>query len=211
MANDLTALTTLVTGDLTRTDITSAQVQTDIKSAVRDYEAYRFYFNERAITITISATSTYALALFAAASSGVSDIIEIDNMSVTVTGTVQDLDEISFREYRQLAINSTLTGYPTKYATNGQNVYLYPTPNGTYSVTMDAHVKFTELSAGTDSNAWTLDARELIRCATLKRLWGRLIKDPQQAQMMQEGENQALAALQRRTDALSGHTIAAYL
>lgn len=206
-------LCTTIIGDLARGDTSLSDiVLIDIKSAVREYENHRFYFNEQDINLTLSQTQTYLLSLFAAAGTGVSDIIEVDVFEVTVSGRTYTLREKPWAELKQLdSGTSTLQGYPEYFSYWAQAVKVYPMPNGTYTGTMSAHVKFTELSAMSDTNAWTNDASELIRCATLKRLWGRRFRDYTAAQAMQLAENDALASLQRRTDALTGSTLQGYL
>jgi hypothetical protein len=211
VANNVAGLTTLITSDLTRTDISATQILYDIKSSIRDYEASRFFFNEKALAVTISATNTYALTLWGTVAAVGADVVEVDSLHATVNGITYPLDEVSYDEWRDLTSTTTLTGDPQKYAVFDQKVWLYPTPVTAGTATMAAHVKYAEVVSQSSSNVWTDAGRELIRCATLKRLWGRLIKDPEQAQMMQIAETQALAALQRRTDALSGHRVIGYL
>ncbi len=215
MANNVANLTTLISSDLTRDASaggpSATQILYDIKSTIRDYEAQRFYFNERNLPFTLSATNAYSLPSWAAATTGINDVIEVDQIKVSVTGTIYRLDEIGYDQWQDLTSSATLTGIPTCYAIFGQTVYIYPLPNSTYLATMAAHVRFNEVTSQSSSNVWTDDARELVRCATLKRLYGRLIKDLEMASAMQIAENNALAALQRRTDALSGHTIKGYL
>lgn len=208
MAQDVANLQAIILSDLNnRAAPTSAQMLTEIQASIKDYEAYRFYFNERVCTrATVSGTASYAINLFDP--SGVTDIIEVDQATVTVnTSNIYELDPITYAEYARLQSNTTLTGYPEKYAIFNQTVYLYPTPNGVYTITISAHVRFTEVTTGTDSNAWTADGRELIRRSALKRLYGTLIKDEVQAQLMAVAEQQALASLDRRTDALSGSRV----
>jgi len=206
-------LCTTIIGDLNRGDTSISDiVLIDIKSAVRDYETHRFYFNEQDISITLSATQTYLLSAVAAAGAGVSDIIEVDVFEVTVNGRTYCLREKTWSELKHLDSGvSTLQGYPMYYSYWAQAVKIYPLPNGVYTGIISAHVKFTELAAMSDTNAWTNDASELIRCGALKRLYGRRFQDYTAAQAMQIAEDAALAALQRRTDATTGSTIQGYL
>lgn len=202
MANDYTALQALVTGDMIRSDLTTVAANAILES-IRKYEGHRFFFNEATLSVTLSATNTYALSLFAAAGS-VADVIEIDAFEVVVNPSrIYPLTPVSFGEMIELdnGISGTQS-YPQVYTLWQQAVRVYPVPNGTYTGLMSAHVKFTELSAGADSNAWTTDAKELIRCAAQKLIYGRYLKDQQNALTMQQLEMEALHALDRRTDAL---------
>jgi hypothetical protein len=203
------ALCTTIIGDLQRSDTSLSDiVLIDIQSSIRDYEAQRFYFNERLLSVTFSNTYTYALSLYAAAGSGIADIIEVDGITVAVSSTRSyDLEEKT-SNWVMSRLNNAVLGYPEFYALFNQSVLIdpYPASGQNYTSTMAAHVKFTEIAAGgfATSNVWTNDASELIRNATLKRLYGRRFKSPEDAAMAAEGERLALAALRRRTDAVSG-------
>jgi hypothetical protein len=195
-------------GDTSLSDI----VLIDIQSSIRDYEAQRFYFNEKTLSITLSATDTYALSLFAAAGSGVSDIIEVDGIEVTVSSRTYPLTNRGADEMHSMQGNG-LTGNPSFYGLFNQSVLIESKPSAAITATMAAHVKFTEIAAAgfSTSNAWTNDASELIRNATLKRLYGRRFKDYEAAQAAGIAEQSALQALQRRTNALSGDSVDGYL
>lgn len=206
MANDYTALQTLVTGDMNRSDLTSVAANAIVES-IRKYEGHRFFFNERTMTVTLTATNTYALSLFAAAglpAASIADVIEVDAFELVVNPTrIYPLTPVSFGEMIELDDGiASIQGYPQIYTLWQQAVRIYPIPNGVYTGLMSAHVKFTELSAGADSNAWTTDAKELIRCAAQKVIYARYLKDQQNALGMQQLEMEALHALDRRTDAL---------
>lgn len=206
-------LCTTIIGDLARGDTSISDIiLIDIQSSIRDYEAQRFYFNEKPLPVTFSATDTYALSIFAAAGSGVSDIIEVDGIEITVSGRTYDLSERGANEMRSRQGNG-LTGNPSFYAVFNQSVLIETKPTAAITATMAAHVKFTEIAAAgfATSNPWTNDASELIRNATLKRLWGRRFKDYEAAQAARIAETQALAALKRRTDALTGSSLDGYL
>ncbi len=208
-------LCTTIIGDLARSDTSISDiVLIDIKSAIRDYEAQRFYFNERKLSISLSSSNTYLLALWVATDATLGDIIEVDNMSVLVnSGTRRyKLNEITYDRMREQDYGPGLpTGNPERYAIFQQSIVIDTFPSPVITGTIDCHVKFLDLSVMADSNPWTNDASELIRNAALKRLWGRRFHDTELAQIAAVGEQLALAALQRRTDALSGGTVAAYL
>lgn len=209
-------LCTTIIGDLGRSDVSLSDiVLIDIQSSIRDYEAQRFYFNEQKLAVTLSVTDTYALSLFAAAGTGVSDVIEIDRLEVVISASrTYEISERGFNEWAGLAGGgSGIVGYPEFYAIWGQALKIYPMANAAYVANMWAHVKLTAIAAGgfSTSNAWVNDASELIRNATLKRLWGRRFRDFDAAQAAGVAERDALMALRRRTDALSGGSLEAHL
>lgn len=198
-------LCTTIQSDVARSDPSISDViLLDIQSAIRDYEADRFFFNEQVISITVSATDTYALSLFAAAGS-VADIIEIDNVAVQINSTRNyNLHQIDPVEMSQRRANN-IQGYPTKWSLFARSLTLDPMPNAAYTLTIQAHVKATEIAAGgfSTSNFWTNEASELIRNAAEKRLWGRRWKNPEAAQAAAFLEEQAYQKLKRKTDALT--------
>lgn len=207
-------LVTTIISDLNRADTSLSDiVMIDVLSSIRDYEAYRFFFNETTLALTLTATDTYALSLFAAAGSGVSDVIEVDGLDVTAGGRTYELDERGARYVLDLQ-GLGQTGNPSYFATFNQSILINSTPNLVLTGTLTAHVKFADTSISS-SNAWTNVASELIRNATLKRLWGRKFRGAdgamEAAQAAAVGEQAALAALQRRTDALSGSSMEPYI
>lgn len=210
-------LCTEIIGDLRRVDASLSDiVLVDIQSSIREYETQRFYFNEQAISLTLSFTNTYALSLWAAAGTGVQDIVEIDFLNVLVnsTRTIQ-LEERTIKDLDLISGGTTsINGYPQFFSVFNQQLKIFPLAAASgYVSTMYAHVKFTEIAAGgfATSNPWTNDAAELIRNAALKRLWGRRFRDYDAAQACAQGERDALRALQRRTEGLSDQRLAAYL
>lgn len=207
-------LVTTIIGDLARSDTSLSDiVLIDIMSSIRDYEQTRFYFNEQEISVSLSATDTYALSLFAAAGVGVADIIEIDSMTVAISATRSyELTERTARELQAMQGNG-IVGNPSYYAVFGQSLLIETKPTPTVLGVMCAHVKLTEIVAGgfSTTNVWTNEASELIRNATLKRLWGRRFRDPESAQMAAAAERDALMALKRKTEGLSGNSIEAFL
>lgn len=211
----ISALITTIISDLARSDPSLSDiVLIDVKSSIRDYEAHRFYFNERKLSITLSATNTYALSLFVATDGTLGDIIEIDKVSVLVSGGVRryTLDETDYGTMRDNDYGpGAPAGNPGRYAIYNQSLIIDTFPNQVITGTIDCHVKFVDPITTASDNPWSNDASELIRNATLKRLWGRRFRDDSAAQAVAIGEQLALAALQRRTDALSGGTIPGYL
>lgn len=202
--------------DLARSDTSITDIVTfDIISAIREYESQRFYFNERSLSITLSATNTYALSLWVATDATLADIIEIDQMSVLINSGTRRymLKPIGFNQIRDEIDTQPAqpTGNPTYYALWSQSIKLDSYPATAITGTIDCHVRLKELATGSDTNAWTNDAFELIRFAAQKRLQGVRFANPMAAQAAAEGERIHLAALRRKTDALTENVIRGYL
>lgn len=216
MANDYTALQAAVVADLARADLSATVVPDAILDAIREYEGHRFYFNEQLLTLTLSATNTYALSLFAStASLTVVDIIEVDSFRVNIgTSRSFTLSEQPWSYINDIDSNVAGTpGYPDIFSYWAQSIRVYPIPSATIAMTgtISAHVKFKELSAGADSNPWTNDAKHLIRAAAARIVAQRYIRDETVYVGTDNAEQRALAGLQRRTEALSGSRLRSFL
>lgn len=208
-------LVTTIISDLGRGDTSlSDVVLIDVQSSIREYEAKRFFFNEQTLSVTLSATDTYPLSLFATAGS-VADVVEVDSVTVVIgVSRNYDLAEMPFKDLLAISANSAgVQGYPQFYSFWNRSLVINPAANAAYLASMYAHVKFTEIAAGgfSTSNVWTNEASELIRNATLKRLWGRRYRDYEAAKAAGVAELDALQSLQRRTDAMSGGSLSGYL
>ena len=211
---NLAALQNAIINDLNRGDTSLSDIiLLDIQSAITQYETQRFYFNDGAVaSLTLSVTNTYALSLWVSTQGGViDDIIEIDSIQVTIGATRNyTLIEKPYRYIDDLDQGApTLMGYPQYFAIWNQSVRVYPKPSAALvlAANMSAHVRFANLNQPTDMNPWTVDGADLIRNATLKRLYARRFRDYDGAQAVGMLEQDALLALQRRTEALAGSRI----
>lgn len=217
MANDLTALQTDIGLYIPRSDIASATVITNINASIREYEGYRFWFNEQALgPVTLSATNTYSLSLWAPGSSAstAADVVELDSVRVNLANRAYTLTEKSYIELNDFDEQSGSTpGYPEFYAIYNKQLRVYPVPQSTVAMTatLSAHVKFPDLASGTDANCWTSDARWIIIYSTCKRLFGGYLQDPDQAAIFAQLESARVAVLQRRTSGLAGNRIRSVL
>jgi hypothetical protein len=88
---------------------------------------------------------------------------------------------------------------PYYYAYYKQNIRLYPIPDAVYTITLAYVYKLTALSDGGDSNAWTTDAEELIRCRAKADLYGHLLKEYDAADRMTMREQEIFRSLKRET------------
>ena len=211
----ISTLQTTIIRDLARGDTSlSDLVLIEIQSAVKEYEATRFYFNERSLSITLSSTNTYALSLWAGTDPALlADIIEVDTMSVLVAGSRRyDLKSIGHDRLRGMDYQPAQpTGNPNYYALWQQSIKIDTYPSPSITGTIDCHVRLVELNAPTDTNAWTTDGLELIRFAAGKRMHAIRYRDYEAAEASAKGEALALAALKRKTDALTSSSMDGYL
>lgn len=160
-------LKTRIADELNRADLT-AQIAKSVLSAVRFYAKKRFAGNEKVGTITsISGTRYYGTST---ASPGTlpTDIAEIDALDATVSGRTYRIEHRPFDEIDALDSGTTLTGTPRLWGWYQNQIRIYPTPNGAYTLTLAYQYVLTELSADGDTNIWTNECEELIRARSKK-------------------------------------------
>lgn len=181
--------------DLARSDLTTYVTQA-INKAIEHYSRYRFWFNETTGTLsTVDGTQSYATA------DGLpSDIAEIDVVTVHQTSTTR-LDAVP-RTYQWIRTNSTNTALedvPSDYAFYASKLWLYPTPNAVYTVTISYKKTYSDLSADSDYNDFTTNAQDLIEARARWWLMTRKVMDYNGASIAKADEVDALKALMDRT------------
>ena len=192
----LAELKALIADDLDRDDMGS-QIAKAVSSAISHYEGTRFWFNEkRNIEFTLSSSQEFY---------GVNDspyipnLIEIDSFSVIQSGTPNPIYRRDYDWIEQTAMNG-VAGLPSDYAYYGQEIRLYPIPDGTGSMTarIAAHVRLDSLS-DSQENAWTTEAENLIRYRACWELSQNIIKDYEAADRYKPMEMDALQRLDMET------------
>jgi hypothetical protein len=174
-------LQTAIASDLTRTDLTS-QIKSAILDAVRHYETSRFYFN---ITRSMTFSTVIGQAAYGASDlAQIPDIIGIDALFLTDTGRPYELEKYEADEFEWLQSTSTGNGRPAAYTYIDSQILLWPAPVAVYTMRPHMHYKLTELSADGDTNAWTTDAEQLIRCHAKLLLYSNLLEDADGMQRM---------------------------
>lgn len=182
----LLELKTQMYDDLNRTDMT-AQVANAISSAIKHYENERWWFLEDdTATATVANQAFYNLP---------SNNLFLDSLIITISGSKEPLDRVNYEEINRKD-TGTITGYPSEWAYYKNQIRFYPVPNGTYTLTYNYVLSLADLSDGA-SNAWTTDAKDLIRFRALKELYAIVIKDAENAQIAGMGELETYNGLQR--------------
>lgn len=174
-------LQTAIASDLSRTDLTN-QIKSAILDAVRHYETSRFYFN-----VTRSMTFSTVIGQTAYGASDLAQIpyiIGLDALFLNDIGRPYELEKYEADEFEWLQSTSTGNGRPCAYTYIDSQILLWPTPVAVYTMRPHMHYKLTELSADTDTNAWTTDAEQLIRCHAKLLLYANLLEDTEGMQRM---------------------------
>lgn len=195
----LAEMKTRIANETMRDDLATAIAQ-EIASAIRFYRSHRFWFTEKDTVVvfpTVAGQSDYG----AAAQANIPDLISIDSISMTRDGHVTALrmvDELTME--RWLGSQGVLTGDPSYYSYYGQRLRLYAVPSGAYPVRIAGVIRVgaPETDAET-GNPWMTDGEELIRHRASSKIYANWMRDPQQAQISREQENEALNAMRAET------------
>lgn len=174
-------LQTAIATDLTRTDLTS-QIKSAIVDAIRHYETSRFYFN---VTRSLTFSTVIGQAAYGAADlAQIPNIIGLDTLFLFDASRPLELEKYEADEFEWLQSNSTGNGRPCAYTYIDSQILLWPAPVAVYTMRPHMHYKLTELAADTDTNAWTNDAEQLIRCHAKLLLYANVIEDTDGMQRM---------------------------
>lgn len=157
MASDYAALQARIADELyARTDLT-AQIQTAIQSAITFWSRRKFFFNEGIDTSisTVAGTQSYAVP---------AGFQGDDSLTVTYSNYPFPMDKITWAQFVLDAVNAAqATSVPVVWAYYADKIFLYPTPNAVYQLTLAMTKNLAALVAGSDTNAWMVEGEELIR------------------------------------------------
>lgn len=157
-----------------RTDMTN-QIKLCIQDAIAHYEGERFWFNQfRDRTfVTVAGQEFYG----AADQFDIPNILEFDAVTLSVGFTRRPLAKAGYVELEEWNADAATRGQPTHYAYWGQQIRLYPVPDGIYSIRLSGLFKLPLLAGDADQNAWTKDAEDLIRYRAKSVLYSQYLRD----------------------------------
>lgn len=196
--SDYGTMQTRIADELARSDLTS-QIRLAILSAIRHHERKKLKFNQTTGTFSTVASQEYY------SSSDLADIpniVRIDAAKITSGGTNYPLMERDFSEIDALN-EGTTTDLPEFYAYYKQQIRLSAVPDAAYTVTLAYVKKLTALSASGDTNAWMVDAEELIRLTAKIDLFINVIRTVDQTEIdrLKQREIEVLDALETEAKA----------
>lgn len=174
-----------------------SNVQDAIRTAIKQVEYQRFWFNEeRGLLFTTSSSQEYYSTL-ASPPAGVDlpNLLIIDSVRINTSGVMEPIRRSTWNEIEYLNSLNTTTGVPNRYVYYDQQFRLSPRPNASLTVEISAVVKFATLSATTDTNAWMTDGELLIRNLAKAHIYAHVKGDDSQAQKhlaLAEAEQQRL-------------------
>lgn len=157
----------------------SSPIKRAIQSAIAKWERENFYFNQVINTTTplfstVAGQELYTILDDAAIYSSPN----IMALHVTVSGTRMVLTRRSWDYLEDISSNPAQRGQPVEWGYFGGQIRLYPIPDAVYDVGGYRNTRFTALSADADTNQWTQDGYDLIRCEAIVHLARGILKDP---------------------------------
>ena len=172
-------------------DITTAQINYAIQDAIKLYERREWWFNTAVGTFTTVANQE----AYTSTDWSVLDTqVQIDAMTVTYNNVLSPVVPIDYAELDSIQ-NGYIVAVPTNFAYYRQSLWLYPIPNGAYTITVSYSKRLTTLSADSDTNAWTTEAEELIRQSAKRRIALNYLQADDLAARFATMEREAYAAL----------------
>lgn len=178
--------------DETKRPSLTSQCAKAIEDAIEFYSTHRFWFNEaldESIT-TVAGTASYTKPPY---------LRRLLQAEITIGGQRTDLYwGLPWEDYRYLTGGSPVSGQPTDLIFFGDRLYLYPTPAGTYPVSLTHTSRLAPLSDDSGSNAWTTEAEPLIRARAKWDLFQNVIRDYAEAAEAAAEENRWFGRLQTR-------------
>lgn len=183
----------------------SAQIATAINKAIRYCERKTFYFNEtRDITfVTVNGQEWYG----AADNANIPTLVHIQAAFREDVNNVRlPLDYDTPQSMELLADNSAIRGEPASYTYFGQRVRLYPIPDSqVFTIRLQVGpYRLTALTSDADSNAWTIEAQDLITARAKYVLYKDTLKDAALAAEALNDYNDQLTALEGETSSRNG-------
>jgi hypothetical protein len=175
-ARTLGDLKTRIADELARADLAS-QIALAITDAISEAATHRFWFMEvRGYTLPLTAgTSHYT-------SDDIEGLIEIDRLKLISSGQTWTLRVMNDDELDRLNDGNPPSGQPYAYSRYGEYLTFYPSPQASYSVTIDGVSRGTALVNDTDSNIWTTTGEKYIRALAKRSVLADVIHDDQAAQ-----------------------------
>lgn len=183
------AMKARIADETLRSDLVT-QIGNAIRSAIAEYRAERFWFNEAsAQTVTTAGDAVITPPV---------GLVRVDFVEAVqgpgLHGTRYRLQSVSF-EVRQAMSASATQGPPRTWAGYRDKILLYPVPDGAYPLWLHHLRDLPALEADTDSNAWLTEAGDLIRQAAKRILYSDVVDDERRAAIAAAAEHRALAAL----------------
>lgn len=180
IADELGDRTELLTDLSTSSIAGSSPIKRAIASAIAKWEREQFYFNEeytQPLFTTVAGQEFYATADAPA----IATAPDFWSLHALIGGNRYPLERRSWAYMENMSPNPAHRGQPSDWAYLARQIRLYPIPDAAYPVRASRTTRPAALSADSDSNAWTTDAFDLIRCEAKLMLARDTLHDPELA------------------------------
>lgn len=192
-----------INNDLNRDDLVDV-VADYVEAVIQKYQKSFFYETDQTDTMpTVVGTAYYELP---------GDMIAVDRIRLDQSGVWQRVSKVDYKELLEMdtLVNPTLT-VPSLWAPYDKGFRLFNVPDKIYTLELTGSGRIPVPDLDTDSNFWTQDAADMIRCATLARIYRVRIKNYEAARECQaEAEDYRLALKQETFHRSATRVIAAH-
>lgn len=185
-----------IADEIFRDDLGTA-IAREIASAIKFYQAKRFYFQERDSFSfdTVPGQEFYGIA----DAPELANLLRIDFVNITQNGWVQELKYAPPGLLDRLSYPPS-SGHPYNYAYYSSQLRLYPAPTSVIPVRVAGVIPVpAPATDDEEGNPWMFDAEELIRSRAKRNLYLGSLGDQPMGAVMKAIEDEALDALQRET------------
>lgn len=194
-----------IADEIVRDDL-STQIGRAVINAIKQWEVTRFHFNEKRYRIlTVAGQEYYDLitpTLLTSSGGAVGTgetLIELDSITCTISAG-QKPYPLTERTQQWMDDNqsSSYQGQPDSYGFFGDQLRIYPIPNGVFTLNLSTLARLATLSADADTNAWMTDGEVLIREHAKMILYRDVLRDPDGETNASKAVVEAEWALKRR-------------
>ena len=181
----LKTVTNQLLDELARTGQLTSQAATYINQSIKHYQNKTFWFNEKTIEFSTTASGEYI--------NLTSDFANEYGLNIRINTNNYPLNRKTMQEMDELYISAgNYTGYPQDYAIFNRQVRLGPVPNGGYPLIMHYKRRAEQLSATSATNVMIENADDLVIARAGKLMCGLVLQDTQRAQIFSVAEQEAL-------------------
>lgn len=164
MANDLAAMKARIASELARADLT-AQIASAINDAIAVYQKERFRFSDIVPNAPPTFNTVAGRYIYTSAdNANINTAFNIDYVFALIGTTLSALYPMSPASLKLLNNGLAITGQPTEWAYEGNQLLISPVPDQAYTVTLGIFRRVAAPADDTEANnPWMTDGERLIR------------------------------------------------
>ena len=173
------------------------EIREAIEQAIEFHTDERLWFLEDSVaSATVANQANYDLP---------SDVLEIDELTVTLNDNTYPLAELPWQQYTVLQSNPAHTGQPWRYARHSNDLWFYPIPDAIYTYTIWYRKRRPELDEPTDTNDWITYGQALLIADVCQRMAPRVQMQPLDRQHYRAMAEEELRKLRRKSRGKAVH------